>query len=57
MVSSIQRGFSLDDAPRSGCPMDFDEERLQTLLCEDSRQTTRVDRAAELCILDSSQPS
>jgi len=33
--------FSLDDAPRSGRPVDFDEERLQTILREDNRQTTR----------------
>ena len=33
--------FDLKDAPRSGRPVEFDEERLNQLLHENSRQTTR----------------
>lgn len=33
--------FDLKDAPRSGRPNEFDEERLNKLLHEDARQTTR----------------
>lgn len=33
--------FDLRDAPRSGRPVVFDEERLNQLLLEDARQTTR----------------
>ncbi|KOC64863.1 Histone-lysine N-methyltransferase SETMAR, partial [Habropoda laboriosa] len=33
--------FDLKDAPRSGRPVQFDEERLNQLLHENSRQTTR----------------
>ena len=33
--------FDLKDAPRSGRPVEFDEERLNQLLHENPRQTTR----------------
>ncbi|XP_052831497.1 histone-lysine N-methyltransferase SETMAR-like [Octopus bimaculoides] len=33
--------FYLKDAPHSGCPVEFDEERLNQLLHENSHQTTR----------------
>ncbi|RWR98918.1 Histone-lysine N-methyltransferase SETMAR-like protein, partial [Dinothrombium tinctorium] len=33
--------FDLKDAPRSGRPVEFDEKRLNQLLHENSRQTTR----------------
>ncbi|KOC58661.1 Histone-lysine N-methyltransferase SETMAR [Habropoda laboriosa] len=33
--------FDLKDAPRSGRPVEFDEERLNQLLHENSRQTAR----------------
>jgi histone-lysine N-methyltransferase SETMAR len=33
--------FELSDAPRSGRPVEFDEERLVALLQENNRQTTR----------------
>ena len=33
--------FDLKDTPRSGRPVEFDEERLNQLIHEDPRQTTR----------------
>ena len=33
--------FDLDDAPRSGRPSEFDDDRLVELLEEDNHQTTR----------------
>lgn len=33
--------FSLDDAPRAGRPIDFDDQRLLAILKEDNCQTTR----------------
>ena len=34
--------FYFKDAPRSGRPVEFDEERLNQLLHENSRQTTKM---------------
>ena len=40
--AKFKRGnFDLKEAPRSGRPIKFDEERLNQFLHEDSRQTTR----------------